>query len=89
MYIKGKGASPNSVPNPQSKFLSLVGEMWKLHKVISSSMNHTLIELKVNAITLGTDGHCVGLTKMPRVGHKVVSVIFLPEMKGIGELQIE
>lgn len=59
------------------------------HKVISSSMNHTLIELKVNTITLRTDGHCVGPTNMSRVGHKVASVIFLPEMKGIGELQIE
>ena len=52
-------------------------------------MNQTLTELKVNTITLGTDGHCMGPTKMPRVGHKVASVIFLPEMKGIGEIQIE
>lgn len=52
-------------------------------------MNQTVIELKVNTITLGIDGHRVGPRKMPREGHKLASVIFLPEMKGTGEIQIK
>ena len=50
-------------------------------------MDPKLIELKMNTISLRTSTSC-GSCKMHSVGCRVISVMFLPQMKDIGEIQM-
>lgn len=51
-------------------------------------MDPKLTELKMNTISLRTSTSC-GSCKMHSVGCRVISVMFLPQMKDIGEIQMK